>query len=61
MDQETSYTISLTLGTDMERMGITEVPGNRLFGVHLAGGINDGGTIYGIEKDGTGLYCITFC
>ena len=36
-------------------MGITEVPGNRLFGVHLAGGINDGGTIYGIEKDGTGF------
>jgi len=42
-------------GDGYDAVGVTEVPGNRLFGLHRLGGVNDGGTLYGIEKDGTGF------
>jgi uncharacterized repeat protein (TIGR03803 family) len=35
--------------------GLTEIPGDSIFGVMANGGINDEGTIYSIKKDGTGL------
>ncbi len=35
--------------------GVTEVPGDILFGVANFGGPSDGGTIYSIHKDGTGF------
>ena len=42
-------------GDGYDPIGVTEVPDNRLFGLHRLGGVNDGGTLYGIEKDGTGF------
>lgn len=36
-------------------LGVTEVPGDTLFGVHQYGGSINGGTIYSIKKDGTGF------
>ncbi|MFI5129056.1 MAG: choice-of-anchor tandem repeat GloVer-containing protein [Chitinophagales bacterium] len=35
--------------------GVTEVPGDSLFGLMKYGGINSGGTLYSIRKDGTGF------
>jgi uncharacterized repeat protein (TIGR03803 family) len=35
--------------------GLTEIPGDSIFGVMASGGANDEGTIYSIKKDGTGL------
>src|SRR4029077_6462268 len=34
-------------------IGVTEIPGDSLFGVQTYGGLNDGGTIYCLLKDGT--------
>ncbi len=42
-------------GDGYDPIGVTEVSGNRLFGLHRLGGVSDGGTLYGIEKDGTGF------
>jgi len=33
--------------------GVTEVPGDKLFGAEVEGGTNNGGTIYSINKDGS--------
>jgi len=33
--------------------GVTEIPGDSLFGVQVYGGANDGGTIYSVFKDGS--------
>jgi uncharacterized repeat protein (TIGR03803 family) len=33
--------------------GVTEIPGDSLFGVCMGGGANDGGTLFSIRKDGT--------
>lgn len=35
--------------------GLTEIPGDSLFGLQIIGGTNNGGTIYSIRKDGTGF------
>jgi uncharacterized repeat protein (TIGR03803 family) len=35
--------------------GLTEIPGDSLFGVQAFGGTNNGGTLYSIKKDGTGF------
>jgi uncharacterized repeat protein (TIGR03803 family) len=35
--------------------GVTEVPGDTLFGLMSQGGVNNGGTIFSIKKDGTGF------
>jgi uncharacterized repeat protein (TIGR03803 family) len=35
--------------------GVTEIPGDSLFGIQTYGGTSDGGTIYSIKKDGTGF------
>ena len=35
--------------------GVTEIPGDTLFGVLLTGGTLNGGAIYSIKKDGTGF------
>lgn len=35
--------------------GLTEAPGDSLFGVQIAGGSSDQGTLYTIKKDGTGF------
>lgn len=35
--------------------GVTEIPGDTLFGLQMNGGTNNGGTIYSIKKDGTGF------
>jgi len=40
---------------DIGRAGVTEIPGDTLFGVQLTGGLNNGGTLYSILKDGTGF------
>ena len=34
-------------------LGVTEIPGDSLFGVQQYGGVEGGGTIYSIKKDGT--------
>lgn len=34
-------------------LGMTEIPGDSLFGIHQYGGSDGGGTIYSIKKDGT--------
>jgi uncharacterized repeat protein (TIGR03803 family) len=36
--------------------GLTEVPGDTLFGVMTFTGTSDGGTLYSIKKDGTGFF-----
>ena len=48
--------ITLTGATDGWNgiAGLTEVPGDSIFGVMANGGANDEGTIYSIKKDGTG-------
>ena len=40
---------------DIGTAGVTEIPGDSLFGLQTAGGLNDGGTIYSIKKDGSGF------
>jgi uncharacterized repeat protein (TIGR03803 family) len=35
--------------------GLTEIPGDTIFGVMVNGGANDEGTLYSIKKDGTGF------
>lgn len=40
---------------DIGTAGVTEIPGDSLFGVQSYGGTNNGGTIYSIKKDGTGF------
>lgn len=37
------------------RAGMTEIPGDTLFGVQTYGGLFDGGTIYSVKKDGSGF------
>lgn len=40
---------------DLGAAGVTEIPGDTLFGVQTYGGTNNGGTLYSIKKDGTGF------
>lgn len=35
--------------------GVTEVPGDTLFGIMSQGGLNNGGSLFSIKKDGTGF------
>jgi len=35
--------------------GVTEIPGNKIFGVMKFGGVNNGGTLYSINSNGTGF------
>ena len=40
---------------DQGEGGVTETPGDTLFGVNRFGGVNNGGTLYSIKKDGSGF------
>jgi len=49
------HTFNIATEGDFGRPGVTEIPGDSLFGVQTTGGLNGGGTIYSVFKDGSGF------
>lgn len=49
------HTFNTATEGDWGRAGVTEIPGDSLFGVQTSGGLNGGGTIYSVFKDGSGF------
>lgn len=49
------YTMDFTTEGNSGFAGLTEIPGDSLFGIQTYGGSFDGGTLYSIKKDGTGF------
>jgi uncharacterized repeat protein (TIGR03803 family) len=50
------HSFSAATDGDLGEAGVTETPGDSLFGVNRIGGVNGGGTLYSIKKDGTGFF-----
>lgn len=54
-----SWTVlhGFTAATEGEQgsVGVTEIPGDTLFGANMYGGSENGGTLYSIKKDGSGF------
>lgn len=53
--ETTLYTFTTPAEGSSTYSGLTESPGDTLWGLHTYGGSFDGGTLYSIKKDGTGF------